>query len=292
MTTSADSPFRIWDTFMYSGEAKLLCARIKILNEYCDYFVITESTFTHSGQKRSASELNFRRTLTREYPGKIRWVLLTEPNPKFTSWQREIWQRRQIAKGLAGINDNDIVMLSDLDEIPNSIFIRKIKQMSNGEVVVAKMNLFFYEYDLKSKRKWYGTTATTWNDNIDFQQLRMCAVEFLKLSPTQIVEDAGIHFSSIGDATNLSRKIRSFAHTEFNTFPFNNRLFLKLLISLGICFDGSEVLEYSPIDCEDLGLQCKRKHRNNRVREKIANWLLPFVRLIFSRRVGTLSSPS
>jgi hypothetical protein len=227
-----------------------------------------------------------------EFPGKLKWVLLEDLNPTFTPWQRESWQRNQIAKGLEEISEGDILLLSDLDEIPSLSFVKNCKEILKGDIRVAKMKLFFYEYDFKSKRDWYGTVATSWDKDLDFQKLRERAIQFWKLSQNEIVENAGVHLSSIGDSKSLSKKIRSFAHTEFNIFPFNNVFFLKLLMFLGICFDGSEVLEYSPTIDQELGLQCRRGHRHDPVRIVVANRILPLVKLLFKYRVKNLSSPT
>ena len=283
---------KIWDTFLFSGEYQLLCARLRFLNEYCDYFVIVENRFTHSGQSRLVSEASFQKSLTKEFPGKIRWILLEEPNPTFTPWQRESYQRNQIARGLEGILEKDILMLSDLDEIPNISFVKNCSEIVKDEIRVAQMDLYFYEFDLQSGKKWHGTIATKWNKDIDFQELREQAVQFWKLSQAQIIENAGVHVSSIGDSENLSRKIRSFAHTEFNVFPFSNKLFLKLLIFLGICFDGSEVLKFSPIVDQNLRLQCRRGHRFDELRVAVARGVLPLVKYLFKIRIGNLSSPT
>lgn len=282
---------KIWDTFLFSGEVQLLCARLRFLDEYCDYFVIVENHFTHSGRSRLVSTVSFRESLSDEFPGKIRWILLEEPNPTFTPWQREAWQRNQINTGLEGIGENDIVMLSDLDEIPNERFIAKVRENSEWNFLVAKMKLFYYEYDLISKHNWFGSIATKWDKPIDFQKLRMKAITSWDLKIFEIVEEAGCHFSSIGSHKNLLTKIQSFSHTEFDLFPFNNKYFLRILILLGISFDGSEVLMYSPIFSEQFHLKCKRRHRLNGLRMTAANCFRPVVAQLFRLQVGRLSSP-
>lgn len=281
----------IWDTFLYSGEEELLKLRLHFLNPLIDYFVIVESTYTFSGNRRLLSDNLFRKDLQDAYPNKINWVILEESMPSSTAWQRESWQRNQINLGMAQAKIGDIVMLSDLDEIPNSKFIHKARELRNNEVRVAQMDLYFYEIDFKSERIWFGTTATTWEGEIDFQAMRMHGIQGWTLDGLEIIDSAGVHMSSIGDAQNLARKIRSFSHTEFNVFPFNNRIFLGVLIFLGICFDGSEVLKLNRKDTLANKFYCHRKHHFDSVRLCLGRVLLPLIHRLYKTRVGNLSAP-
>jgi beta-1,4-mannosyl-glycoprotein beta-1,4-N-acetylglucosaminyltransferase len=281
----------IWDTFLYSGERELLKLRLQMLNPLVDHFVIVESTRTFSGNLRLLSEPLFREDLQDSYPGKINWIILEESMPSSTAWQRESWQRNQINLGMKRANKGDIVMLSDLDEIPNPNFIHQIKGLRNNEVRVAQMDLYFYEFDFKSERIWFGTAATTWNSEIDFQALRNRVIQIWNLDSLEKIDSGGVHMSSIGNSQNLKRKIRSFSHTEFNVFPFNNRAFLGILIFLGICFDGSEVLKLSRDGSFTRNFGCHRKHRLDSLRLCIGRVMMPFIHWLYMSRVGNLSAP-
>jgi len=133
----------IWDTFLYSGENKLLKLRLELLNPLINHFVIVESNYTFSGSPRFLSDPKFRKDLQDSYPGKIIWIILEESMPSSTAWQRESWQRSQINSGMGLAKKGDIVMLSDLDEIPSPDFIHHIKGLRNNEVRVAQMDLYF-----------------------------------------------------------------------------------------------------------------------------------------------------
>jgi beta-1,4-mannosyl-glycoprotein beta-1,4-N-acetylglucosaminyltransferase len=282
---------KIWDVFLYSGESQILDSRLKLLNDYCDYFVIVESAYTFSGRSRNTTDLKFRNAFKRKYPGKIKWIITQNLDETLNAWQREAWQRNQIKTGLEGIEMSDVIFLSDVDEIPNQKFVDRARKIIEGEFLVAKMNQHYYDYDFDSIEDWFGTIATKWQKNLDFQELRIKAISHWNLSNSEVVVDAGNHYSSIGDSKNLSEKIRSFSHTEFNVFPFNNSSFLSILIFLGIKFDGSEVLEYSPKLDKNVDFLCTRSHRFDGLRKMVAIGVQPFVANLYRIQVGDLSSP-
>jgi beta-1,4-mannosyl-glycoprotein beta-1,4-N-acetylglucosaminyltransferase len=290
-TENQSLEIRIWDTFLYSGEKELLKLRLQSLDTLVDFFVVVESAYTFSGNFRVLSNPEFRRDLKKEYPNKIHWIILDKSNPEFTAWQRESWQRNQINQGMEIAKETDIVMLSDVDEIPNPNFVNGIRGLRKNEIRIAQMELYFYEYDFKSERNWFGTIATRWDKEIDFQVLRMRGVQSWSLDSLEIIELAGAHMSSIGSSKNLVSKIRSFSHTELNVFPFNNRTFLGTLILLGICFDGSEVLKLNRSSSLVNGLNCHKKHRFDCLRVRFARILTPFVCRLYKRRIGSLSAP-
>ena len=282
---------KIWDVFLYSGESQILGSRLKLLNNYCDYVVIVESAYTFSGRSRNTSDLKFRNAFEREYPGKIIWIITENLDESLTAWQREAWQRNQIKIGLEGIEISDVILLSDVDEIPNQTFLSRAGKILQGEVLVAKMKQHYYEYDFDSIEDWFGTIATKWQKNLDFQELRIRAISHWNLSNSEIVVDAGNHYSSIGDSKNLLHKIQSFSHTEFNVFPFNNSSFLSVLIFLGIKFDGSEVFEQSSKLDTNVDFLCTRRHRLDGLRKMVAIGFQPLVANLYRVKVGNLSSP-
>jgi beta-1,4-mannosyl-glycoprotein beta-1,4-N-acetylglucosaminyltransferase len=286
-----DSQPKIWDAFLYSGETEVLRTRLKLLNDFCDYFVIVESAYSFSGQSRNISDMKFRNAVEREYLGKIKWIIIQNFDESLTAWEREAWQRNQVKFGLEGIEINDVIFLSDVDEIPNQRFLGHARNIQEGEVLVAKMKQHYYESDFDSIEDWYGTIATKWKENLDFQELRIRAISHWNLSNLEIVIDAGNHYSSMGDSKYLSQKIQSFSHTEFNVFPFNNSSFLSILIFLGIKFDGSEVFKLSSKLDTSVYFLCSRRHRQDGIRKKVASVLQPLVAKLYRMRVGSLSSP-
>lgn len=119
---------KIFDCFTFFNELELLELRLKILSPYVDYFVLVESNITHRGEKKNLiyklNEAKFDK-----YKDKIIYINLnlnpskTQPN----NWYIENLQRNSILNGLKNCNDNDLVIISDLDEIPNPIILKQLK---------------------------------------------------------------------------------------------------------------------------------------------------------------------
>ena len=124
---------KVYDCFMYVDEDVVLDLRLNYLSKYIDRFIIVESLFTHSGQKR---KLNFDINKYEKFKEKITYLILDhEPadiqkvndkddqntkNSKYilNGMRRDFYQRNFIMNGLKESNDNDIILISDLDEIP------------------------------------------------------------------------------------------------------------------------------------------------------------------------------
>ncbi len=124
---------KIYDCFMYLDEDIVLDLRLNYLDQYVDKFVIVESKFTHSGEKR---ELNFDIRKFEKFKEKIIYLILDhepnniekinkndnddETNSKLilNGMKRDFYQRNFLAEGLKEANENDFILISDLDEIP------------------------------------------------------------------------------------------------------------------------------------------------------------------------------
>ena len=119
---------------MYFDEELVLDVRLNTLNEYVDYFVIIESNFTHKGDKR---DLKFNHNKFSNFKDKIIYKVYDEipeglkkinqndsdeiKGNKYimNALKRENGQRNYISKGLSGGDGDDIILISDVDEIPN-----------------------------------------------------------------------------------------------------------------------------------------------------------------------------
>jgi hypothetical protein len=184
-------------------------------------------------------------------------------------------------------------MLSDLDEMPNSKFLGNLFKLTHTDVLIAEMDLFVYCPHLKSRIKWRGTIATRYDGTLpDMQRLRMRAVRWWLEDRAKIIEDGGSHFSSFLDARGLRDKIRSFSHTELDTFPFNYVVFLRLIRKLGIPFDGSETLELvTGFDGLNSSSEFCSYHKFDQVRMRVSRLIQPSIRRLFEMRVKSLSAP-
>ena len=113
----------IFDCFTYNNEDLILDLRLNYLNKYVKKFIIVESKFTHQGnEKKNFLNLNN----FKKYIDKIEYHLIEKFPKNLSNWGRENFQRNFIMNSTNNLNDNDYVMISDLDEIPNLKNIKNI----------------------------------------------------------------------------------------------------------------------------------------------------------------------
>ena len=164
---------KIFDCFMYFDEEIVLDVRLNTLNKYVDYFVIVESKFTHKGDQR---ELKFNIKKFEKFKDKIIYlvnnqqpynieIINSEDNEGEKSRKyilnaayRENGQRNYIEKGLINANKDDVILISDVDEIPNltKINFSKISE----KIIFFKQDMFFYKFNLNVPNLiWIGTKA-------------------------------------------------------------------------------------------------------------------------------------
>ena len=164
---------KIFDCFMYFDEEIVLDLRLNTLNEYVDYFVIVESSFNHRGEKR---ELKFNLKKFEKFSKKIIYLVYDKVPQKiepinstdnedeksrkyiFNAYLRENAQRNYIVEGLNHADPNDIILVSDVDEIPNleKINFNKISE----KLIFFNQSMFYYKFNLKLPNLiWTGTKA-------------------------------------------------------------------------------------------------------------------------------------
>lgn len=230
----------IYDCFTFFNELDLLEIRLEELNSVVDKFVIIEAKQTHSGLKK---ELNFLKEKNRfaKYLNKIIYISVDLSNsPDFRNlpgyvqrdyldknpsvWSREIYQRNCITMGLKNANPDDIILISDIDEIPSAKSFKKITPTRlKNKILSFEQNLFYYYFNYITDQKWYGTKAVLFNNLNSPEEIRMSPNNY-------IIKNGGWHFSFLGGVEKISEKIGSFSHQEFNTKEINNKIHIKFCI--------------------------------------------------------------
>ena len=152
---------KVFDCFMYYNEDTILDVRLNYLNKFVDYFVIVESTFNHKGQKK---ELNFDIKKFINFKNKIRYYILDDQpkdieeidindsedikNSKYilNGYRRDHFQRNYIIEGIKDAQENDIIIISDIDEIPKlkNINFEKLK----NKLIFFKQKMCYYKFNL------------------------------------------------------------------------------------------------------------------------------------------------
>ena len=112
---------KIFDTITFFRENFITNLRFEILDDVVDFFVVCESNFDHKGNKK---DLNFS-LKNSKFKNKLIYLIMEKPFEKNSSgWQNQAEQREYIFNGLKKANDNDYVMFSDPDEIPDPKIIK------------------------------------------------------------------------------------------------------------------------------------------------------------------------
>lgn len=221
---------KVWDCFLYNGEVDVLAIRLNELKDIVDRFVIVVSDTTFSGTRRQfGCSFNYPNIIG-ELIDRTELVLVTDmpdtPNP----WEREYYQRNAITRGLADAAPDDLIMISDVDEIPRADVVREM--VDNVRHEAFGLRLAFY-YFLLNYRCTSGSEANkVWNcavtkrlldtsspDSIRYLvHMQRCAItDGTTLHMPHIIKDAGWHFSYLGDDETVRAKIRAFSHQEYNT---------------------------------------------------------------------------
>ena len=107
---------KIYDCFSYWDEDLLLELRLNILNDYVDFFIIVEGNKTWQNNQK---KLNFDIEKFNKFKNKIIYIPVKDLPDGDNPYLRENFQRNCIIRGLSNAKDNDLIIISDLDEIPN-----------------------------------------------------------------------------------------------------------------------------------------------------------------------------
>ena len=226
----------IYDCFQFFNEEHILDLRINILNEFVDFFVLVESTCDHQGNPK---KLNFDLNKFKKFKSKIIYVLVDDTADsikKKHKWGESLieqHQRNSIMRGLKNCSDNDLIILSDVDEIPDPNKLNLFDKKSKYAVFSQKM--FNYKINLlnETENNWHGSKiclkknlkSPQWLRNLKFKKYPFWRLD--KPRNLQIIDNGGWHFAYLQSPENISKKIKSFAHGEFNKENFTNEENIK-----------------------------------------------------------------
>lgn len=223
----------VYDCFPFFNELDLLELRLETMNEVADRFVLVEGTKTFSGKDK---ELIFDQNRSRyaKFLDRIIYVKVDDYPPLENSWTYENWQRNCIVRGLVGCKDDDTILISDCDEIPNPETVKKL--IGKRGVYNLEQLVFVHYLDAFSANFpiWgFGTKQLSYHAFKHFFDHRFrvhyddgCDREMNKgTTANKIrsyghywnVQRGGWHFSYMGGAAAEVAKIKAFSHQELNT---------------------------------------------------------------------------
>ena len=255
---------KIFDCFMYFDEEIVLETRLNYLDPYVDYFVIIESCFTHSGDRR---DLKFDIKKFEKFKDKIIYKVYDKiPNKVqkvhenddedtksykyiMNALYRENGQRDYINEGIRDAKDEDMILVSDVDEIPNlsSVDLRKIKE----KIILFKQDMFYYKFNLRlPNMEWTGTKgckkknyiSAQWLRNIKDRKYSFFRIDTLfsdkKFINVNIIKNGGWHFSNIKSAEEIELKLKSYLHhREFDLEPLDIKGIKKMIQNKQAIYD-------------------------------------------------------
>lgn len=223
------------DCFTFYNEIDILTKRLRYLSPTVDKFVLVESTVTHRGEEKELV-YDMNKHLFEKWNDKIIHVIVKD-NPTDTNpWSRENFQRNCITRGLEEIPDDALVMISDVDEIPNKDYINLPENVNT-----CSFNMTAFQYSFKyiqTVEPWFGTVLTTRKAlrHVTPQMFRERRWKF------PFYKNSGWHLSSFGDEDFVKNKMYHFAHCHDESSHNKNRDTYKTFIDEGYHTDGKHKL--------------------------------------------------
>jgi len=228
---------RIIDATIFYNELNMLNMRLRELNHVVDTFVICEALQTHAGHLKPIHfQLNHQHF--KPFLPKIRNLVVDLEHPSTgtrsdVAWSRENRQRAALIEGLKKLelDENDIVLIGDVDEIPNTKTLEKWKRDGLPAAIVTCMQrMFYYNFQCEFTQLWEGTVATTWKQILmqkqNVQWFRDNKGYFLKFpnlkEDSKQLAEGGWHCSYFGDVPFIINKLKNFAHVEFSEGDYVN----------------------------------------------------------------------
>ena len=222
------------DAFQFFNEKELVDLRIKYLEEIVDYFVVVEADITHQGKKKDWNFPNILKNELKEFSKKIQYHQLKIDLEKIKNeesfiiedlkgddaWRLDNFQRNYIKTACKSFSNKDILVISDVDEIPSKDKLKFILSSDFEKIapIALEQHLFHIDCNYLRQESWRGSIVTTMKlcnaySPHKFRRYRNRISHFT---------DAGWSFSSFGGPEKIKEKFEAFAHKEYNADKFKN----------------------------------------------------------------------
>lgn len=220
---------KIVDCFIFYNELDLLTYRLNLLNDVVDYFIIVESTHTFVGKEKRLF-FNENKHLFERFIDKIIHVIVDDlpfkyPNVNIHNnhvWKNEFFQRNAISRGIKAVNNlsiSDLLIISDVDEIPDPHNLNKIKK---GDIIVynniLEMDMYYYNLNNRIKTKWLFCKIISYKK---YNEMNKNCNDIRNING-YIISNGGWHLSYFGDKYAIQNKIQNFSHQELNIHEYTD----------------------------------------------------------------------
>jgi beta-1,4-mannosyl-glycoprotein beta-1,4-N-acetylglucosaminyltransferase len=228
---------KIYDCFNFFNELDILELRLNILYDHVDYFVIVESDVTHSGEKKPFYLEENKERFSKFWDKIISYKICDNPtdfnnlpltddvklNEVFNfiktqtirfnrstqlDYGRDFFQKESVRRPLVNCSDDDLILISDADEIPNPDTLKNISSLDIDTTIYSLNQVTYYYYiNLLKQRDWYGTKMGLYKNikNLSFNEIRGDAKLTVK------IPNGGWHFSFMGGSEMVKKKITSYS---------------------------------------------------------------------------------
>ena len=259
---------KIYDCFIFFNELDLLELRLNILDSYVDYFVICEASVTHSGHKKDyifeKNKQRFEKFLNKIIHLKIDDIpenfsnVEIKINPKTFDEEcvndihgfiketnlfnketehhfgRDFFQKESLRRGLQNCDENDIIILSDCDEIPNPKVLEKVDKFINDyDFFTFNQKTYYYYINLLKETSWKGSRMGL------YKNLKKYSFNKLRAQQNCEIYEGGWHFSFMGGSEQVKLKIKSYSHQELNTSEYIDNVDKNIENNIDPFFRGS-----------------------------------------------------
>ncbi len=254
----------IYDCFMYFDEDLLLDLRLNYLDKFVKKFVITEATYSHNGDKK---ELKFDIKKFSKFKDKINYIIVDKKPENIldlsskdteekkgeklvlNGMARDYFQRNSLSEGIKDALSEDLILISDLDEIPNLKILDK--NIIQNNILIFQQKILYYKLNLiYDEFLWQGTkgiknkylSSPQWLRNIKGKNYPKWRIDTFfskkKYSNLKFIENGGWHFTNMKTPEELEKKLRKFAHHyEFQESGLNLNDIKKLVSERRIIYD-------------------------------------------------------
>lgn len=270
---------KVYDAFLFFNELDLLEIRLNTLDPCVDYFIISECDHTFTGKPKlfyyeenkerfkkfhdkiihvkhhntDKVDLSFKFNNEKEkYLYEQIKIDYNKHNARGATpedhWRREFQQREMTRFGMLSIDDNDIVINSDVDEIPNPKSLLEIKTWCESDKIYGlRQKVYNYYLNLHNPNEdgWWGPKISRYG-NIKNRSIN--EIRCIKDDTIHSIWDGGWHFTSMGGIAAIRKKIESWGHQEYNNDFIKNNIEQRVKEGKDIFFRSETKYTPLPID--------------------------------------------
>jgi|TARA_B100001059_G_scaffold233996_1_gene275372 beta-1,4-mannosyl-glycoprotein beta-1,4-N-acetylglucosaminyltransferase len=245
----------IYDCFQYFNEDHMVDLRLNILDKYVDFFIISESTKTHQGHEK---KINFDIRKFPSFKKKIKFIVADYKD--HINFEKHIGgespieqhQRNSLIEGIQDAQPNDLIILSDSDEIPD---LTKLKDINEKKKYIAfSQKMFMYKLNLQNLEEsgWIGSRITKKkyiSSMQEFRNLKFKKYPFWRIDKRDLqIIKGGWHFSYMQTPEDILKKIKSFSHGEFNNKNISKDIIEEKILQNKDIFERNKILQKVELD--------------------------------------------